>query len=284
MNFRKMQPAERPGEKTGALKLEIGLEGRRSVIRDSLWTAPLKVAKPFYLDNSGEVFIYLMNQSGGMVRGDSYRIEVTLDKGAMAFLTGQSATKIYKTPGGCVNQRCIFTVGEGGVLEYFPDPVIPFAGSNFRGETEVRLSGGATVFLGEILAPGRLSRGEAFQFSRYYSRTRVYAEGGVPILWDVLDLEPGRRDYSLPGLYEGYTHLAHLFIFSDEAGRDLSDELHHFIASFPGLLGSASLTRRTGVAARILGRGCGELEMVIRGCWNIARQRLTGRPAPAVRK
>jgi len=272
--------ARRPGH----LKLNLGVSGGRTVIRDGYWTAPLKVAKPFYLDDSGEAFIYLMNPSGGMVRGDSYLLEVSLEKDARAFLTTQAATKIYKTPGSGVDQRCAFKVGEGALLEYFPDPVIPFADSSFHGETEIFLSGGAIVFMGEILAPGRAYQGEIFRFDKYYSRTRVYNESNIPILWDSLVLEPVRRNYKHLGLYESYTHLAHMFCFSENIDQGLADQLHEFIAGFSGLTGSASLTCQGGVAVRMLGNGCYELEKVLMGCWDLARQRLLGNPAPGIRK
>ncbi|MCL6634450.1 MAG: urease accessory protein UreD [Peptococcaceae bacterium] len=270
--------------KHGRLKLNFEVSGGKTVLRDGAWAAPLKIAKAFYLDRSGEAFIYLLNPSGGMVRGDSYVLDVGLETGAEVFLTTQAATKIYKTPGGGVKQICTFRVGEGALLEYFPDPVIPFAGSRFNGETEVFLSKGATVFLGEILAPGRAHRGEIFQFDRYYSRTRVYIREGVPVLWDVIDLEPGRWDYSAIGLYENYTHLAHMLVFSGRIKPELPDELHEFITHFPDVLGSSSLTCSGGMVVRLLGKGSCELETVLRGCWDLARQRLLGRPAPGIRK
>lgn len=280
----KMHPVVDLAGKHGRLKLNFGVSAGKTVLRDSAWTAPLKIAKPFYLDNSGEAFIYVMNPSGGMVRGDSYVLDVSLEPGAEVFLTTQSAAKIYRTPGGCVRQMCTFRVGEGALLEYFPDPVIPFAGSQFNGETEVLLSQGATVFLGEILAPGRVQRGEIFQFDRYYSRTRAHTEEGVPVLWDVIDINPGRWKYKAKGLYENYPHLAHLFVFSGGIRHDLADDLHHFISDCPDVLGSSSLACHSAVVIRLLGKGNSELENVLRGCWNVARQRLLGRCSPIIRK
>lgn len=280
----KMHPVVDIAGKHGCLKLNFGVSAGKTVLRDGAWTAPLKMAKPFYLDNSGEAFIYVMNPSGGMVRGDSYVLDVSLEPGAEVFLTNQAATKIYRTPGGGVRQLCAFRVGEGALLEYFPDPVIPFAGSLFSGETEVLLSQGSTVFLGEILAPGRVQRGEIFQFDRYYSRTRVRTEEGVPVLWDVIDLNPGQWKYKAKGLYENYTHLAHLFIFSGGIRQELADELHRFIYDFPDVLGSSSIASNSAVVVRLLGKSNSELENVLRGCWNTARQRLLGRGSPIIRK
>ncbi|NLU49711.1 MAG: urease accessory protein UreD [Syntrophomonadaceae bacterium] len=269
--------------KHGRLQLNLEVAGYKTVLRDGTWTAPLKVAKPLYLDDSGEAFIYLMNPSGGMVRGDIYTLDINLGAKAEVYLTTQSATRIYRTPGGSVGQTCTFNVGEGALLEHFPDAVIPFAGSRFHGETKVLMSEGATAFLGEILAPGRTHRGEIYQFDGYYSRTRVY-ERGEPILWDVIDIDPEKWDYKAVGLGEGYTHLANMFVLCQGITPELADELHELVIGFPRVLGSASLTCRRGIAVRLLGKSNHELELVLRECWALARRRLLGRPPPIIRK
>ncbi|HEX3032159.1 MAG TPA: urease accessory protein UreD [Bacillota bacterium] len=125
----------------GELRLRLGVKEGRTVIRDVYNRVPLKIAKPFYLEpESGEIFIYQMNPAGGMVQGDDYQQYVELEPGAKAFLTTQSATRVYRTPDGFAQQGNYFTLGKGAALEFFPDPVIPFAGSRFIGETEVHLT------------------------------------------------------------------------------------------------------------------------------------------------
>ena len=73
---------------------------------------------------------------------------------------------------------CEFSVGDGALLEYLPDAVIPYAGSRHMQRTEIRLGRGSTLFWWEILAPGRLAAGERFAFERLRVQTEVYAGHG----------------------------------------------------------------------------------------------------------
>lgn len=270
--------------KQGLLRMRFGVKEGRTVIRDMYNQVPLKVAKPFYLEpESGEIFIYQMNPAGGMVQGDDYSQEIELDHGSRVFLTTQSATKIYRTPDSRASQRNLFVLGQNALLEYFPDPVIPFAGSEFANDTEVHLTGGAIAFLAEIVTPGRTKRDEVFLFSSYKSKTRVYWDEEL-ILWDNWHLQPETGEVRALGMFEGYTHYGNLLIFSEKVEQSLADSLHGVLLEFPDVLGSASLTVKNGIAVRILGRRTDRLEQAVGACWDAARRKLVGSPKPHIRK
>ncbi|MFZ5641918.1 MAG: urease accessory protein UreD [Bacillota bacterium] len=272
-----------PG-KRGELRLRLGVKGGRTVIKDVYNRVPLKIAKPFYLEpESGEIFLYQMNPSGGMVQGDDYRQEIELERGARAFLTTQSATKIYRTPDSSARQVNLFKVGEGALLEYFPDPVIPFAASRFFGETEVYLSRDSVAFLAEVVTPGRVKRNEVFHYEYYHSRTKVYWDGDL-ILWDNWRLVTAKRDLRSLGIYDGFTHQGNLFIFAEQVNRDLADKLHELISGNNEIIGGASLTVKNGIAVRLLGMRADRVEKAVIECWDLARLELTGLPAPKIRK
>src|SRR2546425_779038 len=82
--------------------------------------------------------------------------------GARACLTTPSATKLYATSGAPAQQRLDITLHADAVLEYLPEQMIPFAQAVFHQQITVRLGAGACVLLMEIVAPGRVARGEAF--------------------------------------------------------------------------------------------------------------------------
>ncbi|AEF93634.1 Urease accessory protein ureD [Desulfotomaculum nigrificans CO-1-SRB] len=282
-----------PG-KRGELRLRLGLKEGRTIIKDAYNRVPLKIAKPFYLEpETGEIFLYQMNPTGGMVQGDEYYQEVTLEDGARAYFTTQSAAKIYRMSDSYARQVNVFKVGEGALLEYFPDPVIPFARSRFVGETEIFLHRGATVFLAEIVTPGRVKRDEVFQYEYYHSKTKVYWEGEL-VLWDNWILTPGSKDIRGLGIYEGYTHYGSLFIFSEQVSQGLADKLHGLFAEADelvgesgngqGILASASLTLKNGVAVRLLGYRASDLEKAVTTCWDLARRELVGLQKPRIRK
>lgn len=270
--------------KQGLLRMRFGVKEGRTVIKDMFNQVPLKVAKPFYLEpESGEIFIYQMNPAGGMVQGDEYCQEIELAEGSRVFLTTQSAAKIYRTTDGRASQDNLFILGRDTLLEYFPDPVIPFAGSEFVNETRVYLTKGATAFMAEIVTPGRTKRDEVFLFRSYKSKTRVYWDKEL-ILWDNWRLQPETGEVRALGMFDGYTHYGNLLIFSEKAEQSLADSLHGVLLDFAGVLGSASLTVKNGIAVRILGRRTDRLEQAVRACWDVARRELIGLPRPHIRK
>ena len=272
------------GDSKGELALHLGVKNGKTIISDVYNKAPLKIAKPFYLDPpSGELFIYQMNPGGGMLQGDVYRVEVEMEPGSGLFMSTQSAAKIYRTPQGQAAQYNLFRLGPDCLLEYFPDPVIPFAGSKFSGDTEVYLAKGCTAFWAEIVTPGRIRRDEAFQYDYYRSRTRVYWEEEL-ILWDNWCQEPRHKDIASLGICEGFTHQGNLFIFSEKASQGLADSLHEKLLEQKNVMGSASLTAKNGIALRLLGKRADQVEEAVKGCWDLARRELIGLSRPYVRK
>lgn len=281
--FSESSLSNRPG-KRGELKLTLGLKEGRTIIKEAYNRVPLKIAKPFYLEpESGEIFIYQMNPGGGMVQGDDYYQEITIEPGAQVFLTTQSAAKIYRSPNSYTRQINLFKLGANALLEYFPDPLIPFAGSRYQGETKVCLSKGSTAFIAEIVTPGRIKRDEVFQYDYFQSKTRVYWEEQL-ILWDNWRLEPGKGNMKALGMYDGFTHQGSFFIFSERVSQSLVEKIQEILVNNDKVLAGASLTVKNGIAIRILGRRADQMEKVIMGCWDLLRRELVGLPKPRIRK
>lgn len=83
---------------TGSLSLDLEDRKGKTVAKRVYFQGALKVMRPIYLDDSGQVCYYLLNPGGGYLDGDRYKLEFTADEGAKVTLTTQSATKVYKTP------------------------------------------------------------------------------------------------------------------------------------------------------------------------------------------
>src|SRR5215210_3454247 len=95
-------------------------------------------------------------------------------------MTSTGATRIYRSREGRVPavQRTSINVAENGLLEYLPDPLIPFAGSSYHQETRIELAAGAGLFWWETVAPGRDARGEVFAYDRLQITLDLLAAGG----------------------------------------------------------------------------------------------------------
>ena len=154
------------------LSLCFGRERFRVTRQDPPW----KVVRAFALPESGAL-VHLNNVSGGVLAGDRLALDVEVQAGAAAQITTTGATRLYRHRAGAADseQHARFSVGDAAMLEYLPDPVIPYAGSRHMQRTEIRLGRGSTLFWWEVVAPGRLAAGERFAFERLRVQTEVYA-------------------------------------------------------------------------------------------------------------
>ncbi len=269
--------------KEGYLYLRLANKEGYTYIADNFSQIPLKIAKPFYLDTTGQIFLYLMNPTGGMVQGDRLYLKVTLEPGAQAFITSQAATKIYRMENGHAATTDYFELGEGSFLEYFPDPIIPFSGARYCSEIEVKLGKESTLFFYEMLFPGRAAKGEIFQYDFYRRRTRVFYQKEI-IYYDFFDLRPRENNPYALGLFEGYPYYGQLLIFSNQVSKNLSDHLHYLLQDTPGLIGSATLTNKYGINVHALSLNSIQLARALTNCWDLVRRKLVGKPIPKIRK
>lgn len=175
----------------GRLRLAFGLDGRRTVLREQFSEAPLHSQRALYLGPGGMAHVYVMSSSGGILRGDSHRIDVEVGAGAAARLATQGATRIYGMDGGSAEQSIRIEVFEGGYLELVPDPVIPYGGSRFSQYTELVMHGGAAAVCTEVVSPGRVAMGESLGYDLLRLDTRAVSGDGAPLVTDSAVLRPG---------------------------------------------------------------------------------------------
>ncbi|KAH0533488.1 hypothetical protein FGG08_007713, partial [Glutinoglossum americanum] len=195
----------RPNE--GVLHLVLQRAVQRTVLQECYFQVPLQVLRPLYLDDVGTAYVYLLSPCGGVVGGDVYSVTVVVEAGARACLTTPSATKLYATSGAPAQQRLDITLHADAVLEYLPDQMIPFAQAAFHQQITVQLGAGACVLLMEVVAPGRLARGEAFAYGEYDSRLGIENASGGVLVRERTRLRPGWQQLDGPGLFEGYRYL-----------------------------------------------------------------------------
>ena len=146
--------------------------------------APLVLLAP--RNHGRAAWLYAGNLGGGLVDGDRLRLRVRVAAGGAAYLSTQSSTKVYA---GTSGQELDATVEAGGLLVCAPDPVVCFAGADYRQRARVALAPDATLVWLDALAAGRVARGERWALARY--RTELVVErGGRELLRDGLLLDP----------------------------------------------------------------------------------------------
>jgi urease accessory protein len=285
--------APAPKQIKGSLKLDFENDVRSGVtiLAASVQEPPLRIVRPFPLED-GSVLVHLHNVSGGVLGGDVLHMSVSVGPGASVQLTTTGATRVYRARQNrpTTTQINRFIVAKNALLEYVPDPVIPFANCRFRQETSIHLDRGAGLFWWEILAPGRSARGELFEYECLEFKTDVMAEGRH-IAVENARLEPSLRELSSlvrlgPYRYWVTFYIARIGLDSGawlRAEEKLREVVRRFDCPGESLWGVSTLAADGLVVRGLTVRGQGILA-ALRIIWSAAKLLLYGREAILPRK
>lgn len=238
--------------KTSTLSMHIRKGEARSLLEDVRFTAPFKVATPFY-DAQDHMRVMTMSVSAGIMAGDRQEIDVTVERGARAEIGSQSFEKIHKMEEGtCAMRETKLHVASGALLIYAPLPTIPFAGSAFENATEITLEdASAQLFFSEIQSCGRAARGERFAYRYYKTLTRV-RQGGRLVYSDNCIFDPAQTDMEGFCTFEGYTHLASFLLIGLGDSDEIMEQIRKIIEAIPDCIGGASVLECGAVCIRAL--------------------------------
>jgi urease accessory protein len=229
-------------------------------------------------------FLYVQQFGDGLVQGDRYRIDIDCAPGSATHVTTQAATNVFGARENIVTQLVNLRVAAGAVLEYLPDPTVPFRNSRLFQRTCVAADPEATVLLGETLLPGRVAHGEAHEYDLYWSETEVRRPDGALLFADVLRLTglEGKR----PSVLGTHDVIAVLHVISPSADHaNLVARLRSALSVCPPVLaGVSELPNDCGVTVKLLGSSSRSVQAALRTAWNTARLELLGVPAPNLRK
>jgi urease accessory protein len=185
-------PARRV-EATLALDFQRDAASGQTHLAASTQQPPLRVIRAFTRED-GSSLTHLHNVSGGILGGDRLHFHAAIGPNANVQITTTGATRIYRprATAASAEQHNKIEIAEDSLLEYVPDPIIPYAGARFAQSSEIHLAQGAGLFWWEILAPGREARGEIFAYEQVVMRTDIFAPSRV-IAAERVRLEPRIR-------------------------------------------------------------------------------------------
>jgi len=275
--------------KVGLLELALTCHGGVTRIQRHYQRVPLHVYRPIYLDERRPdmAFVFVQQFGEGLVQGDRYRIDIDCGPGSATHITTQAATNIYGARQNFATQMINLRVGAGAVLEYLPDPIVPFRGARLFQRTVVTADPEATVILGETLLPGRIAHGEAHVYDLYWAETDARRPDGRLLFADLLRLNPleggGSRSLGVLGPYDVIATL-HVVSGPGDPARLVTPLREALAAQEDVMSGVSELPNRAGVGVRLLGRTSKAVQAALRAAWNAARLELLGTPAPNLRK
>ncbi|KAJ1963383.1 hypothetical protein GGI12_002087, partial [Dipsacomyces acuminosporus] len=131
---------------------------------------------------------YILSYGGGIVHGDQIHADVRSGTGCALMLLTQGSTKVYKhragrPPSYLENKRMngkfdinqtyqtlLIDVEPGALVCLLPDPVTCFKGALYNQRQAVRLHDtSSSLILLDWMTSGRMSRGERWEFEKYFS-------------------------------------------------------------------------------------------------------------------
>ncbi|MBT2514980.1 urease accessory protein UreD [Arthrobacter sp. ISL-30] len=273
----------------GQLSLQIAERGGKSVAVHQYHRGALRVLRPHYLDDSGQVCFVLVNPGGAYLGADLYLVDVEVQARASLLLTTQSATKIYRTPGSFAAQRMDLKLGEGARLELAPDQLIAYREASYRQNTRISVRPTSSLVMSEIITPGWSPDGASFKYEELRLRAEIHVEGesGGLLALDNLLIRPNAGDVTGLGFMEGFSHLGSLVVVDPRVDQTLADQFHELTAAYDAYTGislTASRGETRGLVLRSLSNSTGELHRLLGDCTTLLRGKWYGQEPLNLRK
>ncbi len=293
---RYIKGSEREVEKTGKvgilrLNLEKDSVTGNTVINEQYSRVPLFVQRAMYLEETlpAMAYVYIVSPSGGILQGDRYQIDIKLGNNTFAHVTTQGATRIYKMEKNYASQTININVEDEGYFEYIPDQIIPFRNSRFYQEVNLYVHDSATMIYSEVIVPGRVASGEAFEYDICYIKTVGRNQLGKTRFMDVVKLDPKNKNLRTEGILGKFKVVGTTYIVTKESYvQDLRYEISERIKGLEvkGKIsgGTSILPARQGIIIRILGNSAEDVKKIIFDIVRIARKQIVGASFSGTRK
>jgi urease accessory protein len=275
------EKSERDSERVGRdgfLRLRFARNGASTILAQSRFSLPLQALTPLTLEN-GASYLMLLNPTGGVLGGDHLITDIVQEAGTHVCLTTPSATRIYRTAEKPAILETAIHLGEGATLEYFPDHVIPHAGSALRQSLRVEMARGSRVILLDSMACGRVAHGERWKFTEMDSRMEVFVCGRAAYINRTRIIPAAMRPGRL-GVMGEFDYMSCLGIFADDftSWKEVSAALNEELEGVPDVRGGASMLSRGGCIVRFLARSASDMTLANKRLWDAARELVTGLP------
>ena len=252
--------------------------GEKTHLTDLYTQIPAKVLRALYYDPNrpGLPYIIFVNPTGGIVQGDRYEYEFHLGEGAEAFITDNTATKVYKMDLNYGSRRTDIYLGTGSRLEYLPREIIAFADSRWFQNLIFHVNDGSKLLYSEIFCPGRIAMGEFWDFSVFASKLMIEKEGSPLVVDNALYRKSDKENAGI--LFGDKTFFLNAYWYSENL-----PDIRHLI-DFQSIFGGVSdLPYQCGVVVKALSDNLDELKQFQLRLWAVFRKMETGTEIPSLR-
>jgi|SRR5882724_3767776 len=174
-------------EFSGHLSLRVSARSDgRTILAAQSFRAPYHVSKPYWDADARTLLVQAVNPTAGILSGDRLESDIDVGKNAALLVTTPSASRIFKMKDGTAESRQHFAVAAGAWLEVMPEPLVPHRECSYHQVTRVEVEAGGEMFFADVLMPGRVAHGEAWEWKRLGLEIEVRL-GGELILRERFD-------------------------------------------------------------------------------------------------
>lgn len=266
-----------PGKKAIA-ELTFTKSGDKTYLTDLYNVLPAKILRELYYDPylPGLPYILFMNPTGGIVQGDRYVYRIQLNDGAEAFITDTTATKIYKMDLNYASKQVDVYLGKNSRLEFLPRETMVFVDSRWYQRATFHVGDGSKLLYSEIFCPGRIARGELWDFEIYSSKVLI-EKGEKLILNESTTFTRNDKD-ALDVIFGDNKFYLKSYWYSDNAVD--AKKMIDFRSVFGG---ATEMANEAGLTIKALSNDLNDLKKLQGEIWKIFRKTETGTEVPDLR-
>jgi urease accessory protein len=231
-------------------------------------------------------YLFIISPSGGILQGDRYRMDIVLKNKARAHITTQGATRVYRMERNYATQIVNVTVDEESYLEFVPDQIIPYRDCRFFQTVNMKIHESGTLLHTEMIAPGRVARGESFQYDICYMKVSARNQNDTLRFIDIAMLEPKKRNMKTLGILGTFDMIGNAYILTKKCYvRQLKDEIDSSLQKIAHVsAGTSVLPHDSGVIVRMLGNVASDLKNTIHDIIRITRRVILDAQFSGIRK
>jgi urease accessory protein UreH len=234
-------------------RLELAFERRRgrTVLAHSYAEPPFRVARTFALDDAA--YAILVCAGPGVFGGDALTASVHVGRGARVVLASQAALQAHPAFASDLPAvlRHAYLVEDDGELHCQWDPLIPFAGARVDQEFDIQLAANGRLYWSDAVLAGRVSRGEAWQFTSLAHELALRIGARIAYL-ERYALAPRDRAVERTWIGGSCTHFATTVIAHLGATRETVERLHAHLSAVPDLVAAVDLVEPSLAVARFM--------------------------------
>ncbi len=270
------------------LKLEKDPIVHRTSIKYQHYKVPLCIKRAMYLEETCPemAYVYIISPSGGILQGDRFRMDIALTNSAIAHVTTQSATRIYRMNKNFGTQIINLDVDKNCYLEYIPDQIIPYRDSRFYQVSNIKVHEEATCVYSEILTPGRVASNESFEYDICYMKVKSVNQNDKLRLIDIAKIEPKKENVKSFGVLNNYDILGNIYILTpgDKINLIQNEILETILGTKNVIGGCTKLPDNNGLLIRLLGSFVYDIRDLIYSIVGIVRKNVLNVSFSGIRK